>query len=74
MNSRLVLVSLGKDSKIIDLVKLIGTEEEKSLLTILAKKFKTPVYKSETCASQEEKDAFLKYAAWLASKLNEGII
>lgn len=70
-DSRLVLVGFGKDLKIIDLLKLIGTEKELFLLQAACIKTKPPIYKSETSATKEEFDAFIKYGKWLEAKILE---
>lgn len=74
-NSRLVLIGFGKDLLLKDLISLIGTDRESFLLEAACIKNKPPVYKSETAASDEEKQTFIKYGKWLEQaiqKIDEG--
>ncbi len=70
-SSRLVLVGFGKDLTLINLLKLIGTEKEPFLLQAACMKDKPPIYKTESFASKEEVDSFVKYGKWLEAKIAE---
>lgn len=70
----LVLLGWNKRYRLVDLVHLIGTPDEKLLLELPVRCDGPADYRRLSICSSAEVAAFQRYASWLESKVTEGAI
>lgn len=69
--SQVIIVGFGKDIRLTDLVKKIGTPEEDDILKLQLSEGQIMDYRDINRATSEEIEAFFFFAMWAENKFKE---
>lgn len=70
---RVIVTGFGKNIRLTDLVKKIGTPEEDDILKIQLSEGQIMNYRDIERATQEEIDSFFLFTAWAKNKFKENL-